>query len=58
MNADVMNTIADVTEVSSTPSPKERTLRALFNVICEDNEFSLLRRTLEIYCEEIEKKIN
>ena len=58
MNADVMNTIADVTEVSLTPSPKERTLRTLFDVICSDNEFSLLRRTLEIYCEEIEKKIN
>ena len=58
MNADVINTIADVTEVTSTPSSKEHTLRTLFSVICADNEFSLLRRTLEIYCEEIERKIN
>ncbi len=33
---------------------KNKTLRTLFNVICQDNEFALLRRTLEIYAEEIQ----
>jgi hypothetical protein len=32
---------------------KSRTLKALFQVICADNEFTLLRHTLELYCEEI-----
>jgi hypothetical protein len=32
---------------------KNRTLKTLFQVICADNEFTLLRQTLELYCEEI-----
>ncbi|MFO0416827.1 MAG: hypothetical protein ACK5Y6_06015 [Pseudomonadota bacterium] len=34
---------------------KSHTLQQLFNVICADNEFTLLRHTLALYCEEIEK---
>jgi hypothetical protein len=41
------------TEVTNLETNKHNTLRTLFNVICADNEFSLLRRTLELYCEEI-----
>jgi hypothetical protein len=51
----------EVTAVETTltaTSNKEHTLKTLFSVICADNEFSLLRRTLELYCEEIERQIN
>jgi hypothetical protein len=34
---------------------KSHTLQQLFNVICADNEFALLRHTLALYCEEIER---
>lgn len=56
MNNEVttLNAIATTTA----PSNKERTLKTLFNLICVDNEFSLLRRTLELYCEEIERQTN
>lgn len=37
-------------------SNRNNTLKALFGIICEDNEFTLLRRTLELYCEEIARK--
>ena len=47
-----MNT--DVTTTNSLEINKNNTLRTLFDVICLDNEFSLLRRTLELYCEEID----
>jgi hypothetical protein len=54
----IMNTeVTNVTE-NKTATNKERTLKTLFDVICADNEFSLLRRTLELYCEEIERQMN
>jgi len=34
-------------------SAKSKTLETLFQLICADNEFTLLRKTLELYCEEI-----
>lgn len=49
MNTDVMTT-------KTLEMNKNRTLRALFGIICEDNEFTLLRHTLELYCEEIARK--
>jgi hypothetical protein len=52
------NEVTTVEAIKTTTSNKERTLQTLFNVICVDNEFSLLRRTLELYCEEIERQIN
>jgi hypothetical protein len=58
MNTDVNNTNAIVTETTTKLSNRDRTLKTLFDVICVDNEFSLLRRTLELYCEEIERKMN
>jgi hypothetical protein len=48
-----MNTKYSNTDVCSNESNKSRTLQTLFQVICADNEFTLLRKTLEIYCEEI-----
>lgn len=35
---------------------KSRTIKTLFKVICQDNEFSLLRQTLKLYCEELERQ--
>jgi hypothetical protein len=36
---------------------KSRTIKTLFKVICQDNEFSLLRQTLMLYCEELERQV-
>jgi len=58
MNTDVNNTHVIATETTTKLSNRDHTLKTLFNVICVDNEFSLLRRTLELYCEEIERKMN
>lgn len=36
------------------PCPlKSQTLKTLLQVICAEDEFSLLRETLRLYCEEI-----
>ncbi|MFN4895503.1 MAG: hypothetical protein ACK5GN_05950 [Pseudomonadota bacterium] len=48
-----MNTNYTYTDVSTNETNKSRTLQTLFQVICADNEFTLLRKTLELYCEEI-----
>lgn len=50
-----MNT--DVTTEQTIESGKNNTLKALFQLICEDHEFTLLRHTLELYCEEVERKV-
>lgn len=50
-----MNT--DVTTEQTIDTNKNNTLKALFQLICEDNEFALLRHTLELYCEEIERTV-
>ena len=50
-----MNT--DVTTEQTIDTNKNNTLKALFQLICEDNEFTLLRHTLELYCEEIERTV-
>jgi hypothetical protein len=42
-----------VTEESIMTTRKDRTLRTLFQVICQDDEFSLLNETLRLYLEEI-----
>jgi hypothetical protein len=49
-----MNT--EVKNQQQVESNRNNTLRALFGLICEDNEFTLLRQTLELYCEEIARK--
>ena len=49
-----MNTAVSMEINSEAEMAKNRTLKALFQVICSDNEFSLLRQTLKLYCEEIE----
>ena len=46
---------ADVNAQEANETNKNHTLKALFGIICEDHEFTLLRRTLELYCEEIAK---
>jgi len=51
------NEVTIATEIK-TATNKERTLKTLFDVICDENEFSRLRRTLELYCEEIERQMN
>lgn len=48
-----MNTFSPISSEDTTELAKSRTLETLFQVICSDNEFSLLRKTLELYCEEI-----
>lgn len=48
MNSNCVNT-----DITSSERNRGRTLQALFQVICADNEFTLLRKTLELYCEEI-----
>jgi hypothetical protein len=48
-----MNTKYTNTDMHATEIAKSRTLATLFQVICADNEFTLLRKTLELYCEEI-----
>lgn len=48
-----MNTKYTNIDINTTEIAKSRTLAALFQVICADNEFTLLRKTLELYCEEI-----
>ncbi len=54
-----MNTeVKSVDTIETTKTNRENTLKTLFGVICADNEFSLLRRTLELYCEEIERQMN
>ena len=47
----IMNT--EVTTIETNETNKNNTLRALYDVICVDDEFALLRRTLELYSEEI-----
>ena len=49
-----MNT--EVKNQQQVESNRNNTLKALFGRICEDNEFTLLRQTLELYCEEIARK--
>jgi hypothetical protein len=49
-----MNTAVSMEINSEAEMAKNRTLKALFQVICSDNEFSLLRQTLKLYCEELE----
>ena len=49
----VMNTKYLGSLVNENESAKNKTLKTLFQVICADNEFTLLRHTLELYCEEI-----
>gem|GEM_PF-2554772 len=49
-----MNTAVNTEIKNDSDLAKNRTLKALFQVICADNEFTLLRHTLELYCEEIE----
>ena len=48
MNAEFL--IDDVAVVST---PRNRTLQTLLQVICAEEEFSILRETLRLYCEEI-----
>ncbi len=48
-----MNTNYTNIDTLTTERNKSRTLEALFKMICVDNEFTLLRKTLELYCEEI-----
>jgi hypothetical protein len=48
-----MNTNYANIDTVTTEQNKSRTLEALFKMICADNEFTLLRKTLELYCEEI-----
>jgi len=50
MNANITNT----ENVTSQDLQTSRTLETLLKVICADHEFTLLRKTLELYCEEIE----
>ena len=50
MNTNITNTES----VTSQDLQTSRTLQTLLKVICADNEFTLLRKTLELYCEEIE----
>jgi hypothetical protein len=49
----------EINEAMSTKAEqaKNRTLKALFQVICQDNDFSLLRQTLKLYCEELERQV-
>jgi hypothetical protein len=49
-----MNTAVSMEINSEAEMAKNRTLKTLFQVICSDNEFSLLRQTLKLYCEELE----
>lgn len=49
-----MNT--EVKNQQQVESSRNNTLKALFSLICEDNEFTLLRQTLALYCEEIAGK--
>jgi hypothetical protein len=51
MNAELL--INDVVEVST---PRNRTLQTLLQVICAEEEFSVLQETLRLYCEEIFKE--
>jgi hypothetical protein len=48
-----MNTEYVTEQTFGTPEQSSKTLKTLFDVICADNEFSLLRETLRLYCEEI-----
>jgi exonuclease I len=50
-----MNTEYVTEQTFGTPEQKSKTLQSLFALICKDNEFSLLRETLSLYCEEIAK---
>jgi hypothetical protein len=49
-----MNTAVSTDIKNDSELAKNRTLKALFQVICADNEFTVLRHTLKLYCEEIE----
>lgn len=49
----LMNTKYVGSLVNENESAKNKTLKTLFQVICADNEFTLLRHTLELYCEEM-----
>lgn len=48
-----MNTECVTEPTFGTPEQSSKTLKTLFDVICADNEFTLLRETLRLYCEEI-----
>lgn len=49
----LMNTKYVGSFVNDNESAKNKTLQTLFQVICADNEFTLLRHTLKLYSEEI-----
>lgn len=48
-----MNTEIAMNDTKTASTNRERTLQTLFQVICQEDEFSLLRETLRIYCEEL-----
>jgi hypothetical protein len=43
-------------EVAVVSTPRNRTLQTLLQVICAEEEFSVLQETLRLYCEEICKE--
>ena len=53
---DTMNTELVTETFAVAPTPRERTLKTLLQVICAEDEFAVLRETLRIYCEEMTKE--
>jgi hypothetical protein len=51
MYAEILND-----EVAVVSTPRNRTLQTLLQVICAEEEFSVLQETLRLYCEEICKE--
>jgi hypothetical protein len=51
-----MNTEFLTNDVAVVSIPRSRTLQTLLQVICAEEEFSILQETLRIYCEEICKE--
>jgi hypothetical protein len=51
-----MNTEFLTDDVGAISTPRARTLQTLLQVICAEEEFSILQETLRIYCEEICKE--
>jgi hypothetical protein len=51
-----MNTDVLLTESLPSSAAKNRTLQTLLQVICAEEEFSILQETLRLYCEEICKE--
>jgi|LakMenE01Jun11ns_1017448.scaffolds.fasta_scaffold7097695_1 hypothetical protein len=50
-----MNTELFTEDVTNVSMPRNRTLQTLLQVICAEEEFSILQETLRLYCEEIYK---